>query len=237
MSTPRPNELSGQVDPNTLSAMGGRPPTAGSGTPIPTTSNRGPASNVTPAPGQPPTATHEAARPVRRPFSLWTVVVLAFIGINVARGFLPGGATPSPRATVPAVVGPVSTAGAAAAGPTIDPNVTAGVVDFGTGVGSNCEVTGAGTSFAAGTKVWWYAHLGTDLPGSAQVVVKVEHDSAVLDRETGPGDPSDQNWNGLCAGDPLTYFGAGLYRLDVWDSSERILLSSGEYTLAPEASP
>ncbi|HEX8026560.1 MAG TPA: hypothetical protein VF484_10160 [Candidatus Limnocylindrales bacterium] len=169
-----------------------------------------------------------------RPARLWSLIVLGVIAFNILRavaGSLDAGASDLPT-IAPFSAGPLPTPIV-----TIDPNVTAGAVDFGTAQDAECGVAPVATSFKAGTKVWWLAHLGTSLPGSATVVVKLVYDAGVLDQFSGPADTSTKPWNELCAGDPIEYFGLGTYRLEVWDSSEAVLLSAGTFDLVADPAP
>jgi hypothetical protein len=232
VSDPRPNDLYGQVQPNTLSEPGRTPvanapgSSAGWQTPRP---SPGPA----PTPGVARTSAPSSAstaRTVRRPFSLWTLIVIGFIVINLIRGFLAAGGGAAPVATDQ----PVATT---AARSSIDPNVTPGAIDFGTAANDDCTVVGARTVFAPGTRIWWYAHLGTVLPGSARIVTKLTYGGSVLESLTGPDQSSFGGWDTLCTGEPIRYFGIGTYRLEVWDSSEQVLLAAGEYELVAETPP
>jgi hypothetical protein len=217
MSAPRPNELSGEVAPNTLSGTGG-----GARQPTPPVATGMPTGPQTPAPVAGP-------RRARRPFSVWTLVVIGFLVFNVVRGFLAGaGSGTTPVQTT----APRATATAAGGEPSTDPNVTAGLVDFATEAESDCSVANPATVFPPGTQVWWEAHLGTFMAGDASVVTKLIHDGEVLERATGPDADSSEPWNILCASEPIRYFGLGTYRFEVWDAAERVLLAVGEFELA-----
>jgi hypothetical protein len=129
----------------------------------------------------------------------------------------------------------VETTVVAAPDATLGPDLVPGTVDFGTGAEDSCEVTGASTTFPVGTPVWWYAHFETYLPGDATVITTLTKDDVELDRTTGPDDASDQEWNGLCAGEGLKFYGLGRYDFLVWDSTETVLLAKGSYEIVPAA--
>jgi hypothetical protein len=220
LGTPRPNELSGQVRPNTL-AMPGRP--GGTTTP--------------PFPGAVPAAVPATGGRAEAPArarsgtggrSLSVLVFLAVVAFNVFRlfgfSFDDGSDAPTtaPRASI-------SEPSAAAVRP--------GPVEFGTGLSPDCELTGRGTSFPVGSRVWWVATLALSQAADAKVVWYLTRGTDVLESDTGPSDTGDFRWSVLCAGEPFTLPGAGTYTMEIWDSDDSVRLSSGEFRIGPAPSP
>ena len=234
MSDPRPNELSGQVQPNTLSTEAGRrsamPPVGGAPGWAPRSRASAPSVPPAPAPSLAPAGRRQA---VRRPFGVWALIVAVVIGLNLVRAFGSAGgggtdATTEPTAAVPAP-------SLANGGETIAAvDVAAGTVVFGTSMNDACDVTGAATRFPPGVPVWWYAHLNAVQAGDATVVTILKLDGVQLDRGKGP-DSTSGAWDGLCAGSAFRYDGSGTYRFEVWDAPEATLLASGEYEIGGES--
>ena len=226
---PRPNELTGEARPNQL-ATGKRSGRSSSPSPSDwsTWTPNAAASSASPSIARPSTPAVPARR---RGFSIWPLFVLLIIGLNLYRAFADRPASPRPT-TVPAatavVIGP---------GETIDPNVSIGSVEFGTGVEDDCEITGAATTFPVGTPVWWYAHFEVYLPGDASVVYTLTKDEVELENGSGPDDTPQDEWNGLCSGDGFRFYGLGTYTFRVWDETKAIPLSEGTYEIVPAAGP
>ena len=211
----RPNELNGQVEPNTLSGGADR---RASGPP--------PAPPMAPRPSTTGGATLNGQRSAgRRPFSLWTLVVIAFIGFNLVRGFLAASndtpdATTAPRASV-IVAQPTRTADIAGTG----------TIEFGTGQGSDCTMSGTAESFQLGDGVYWYAHFTHLVAASARIEWSLDHAGAELESGDGPGDNPTEPWDGICGDQPLRYFEVGTYTVEVWTADRSEELATGTYTL------
>lgn len=254
-ATGRPNQLTGQVAPNTLRNPG---PRVSGRTVAPGVANElsSEPTVALAAPTQPGGAPAQAAsgnawatsqrrsatRPGNRLSTIWTLLVFGFIAFNLISRFISSGGldsfgfdspTTAPGPTVHAVA-PVPTS--ATPGFVIDPSLKPGIVVFGTGHGSNCSVSGTGTSFPLATSVWWSAVLGVSLPKDSRVVWLVTHDGVLVTTEDGPGDTPAGSWDKLCGNDPIAAEGPGTYAVVVKDSTQRIVLSIGEYTLF-EANP
>ena len=213
--SPGPNQLSGEARPNVLSLEGGRPRAGQVAGRSQAATQVRPAATAT----APPTA--RPARPARRPFGVWTLIVFAIIAFNLFRAFSDRGSTPAQTtAPEPTVLSR-----------TVDPGQDPGSVDFGTAEDDDSSVSGQAASFTAGTPVWWHANFATSVPAATRVVVLVTRDDVVLERQTGPGDNPTDDWNGLCAGEALQYALAGTYSLTVSDSTEAIVLSKGSYDI------
>jgi hypothetical protein len=253
---PRPNVLTGQVAPNALSTRGGRPAAnqssgAGARTPVMSPSRPAPpAPNRTAAAPAAASATAPSALPgslaqtrprTRRPFSLWTVLVVGFIVINLARGFLAAGspdATESPPTAAPRTAQPASS------GPS---GATAGVIEFGTVQHDDCSLEISANAFATGAHVLWWAHFKHLIAAKASVEWSIEHDGSVLESGTGPADTAPGPWGSICSSFPFRYFAAGDYTMEIWTAGHGELLSKGSYTLhapgstsggpSPSASP
>jgi hypothetical protein len=169
-------------------------------------------------------------RPANRLQAIWTLIVFGFIAFNFVRGFLASNTfgsdspTTAPAAPTPRLLGPTPRF-------SIDPNVLPGAVTFGEASGTNCDVTKIGTSFALGTRVWWSATLGVELPSDTDVSWQVTRNGAKIGGESVPGDSSGGTWNVLCGNEPITGETSGTYVLQVTDDTQRIVLSTGTYTV------
>jgi hypothetical protein len=158
-------------------------------------------------------------------------VVVGFIVINLARGFLAAG---SPDSTEPPPT-PVSTGEPA---PSVGGGASAGLVEFGSEQNDDCSFPETSTEFDIGTGIFWSAQFKHSIAAKARVEWSITHDGAVLDSGTGPADIPPGAWDSICSGDPLRYFAVGDYTLEVWTSGHGELLSTGTYTLsAVEATP
>ena len=216
MRVGEPNVLSDAATPNVLSTQGGRPqPLAVR--PAPAGAFGQPA--VRPRANEGWLATGQAAPAprVRLP-SVGTLIFLGFLAITALRfvGEFAGGiiATPEPVAT---------TAPAPPSG--LDP----GPITFGTGQGTDCDVTGATAEFGPDADVWWSAQLSALQPADASAVVIVRRRGEEVHRELVPPDTSFGEWSVLCAGEPLTFHEPGTYRVEVWNKEETVLHAVGEY--------
>jgi hypothetical protein len=266
---PRPNQLSGQVQPNTLGTTG---PRLAGRTPPPNVANelsgQAPGTSgwaaTSPAATSPaPPTTSVPPRPAARPASIaappssgwtsaqqttpatpartgsprrtsrlstiWTLIVLGFIAFNFLRGFLASGLPGSDNPTTAPV--PSAQVVQPPADFTIDPKLTPGTVEFGEAAGTNCDVTNPGTSFALGTRVWWSATLGVELPSDTTVFWQVTRDGTKIGGDTVPGDSSGGSWNVLCGNEPISGATSGTYVLQVLDEAQRVVLSIGTYTV------
>jgi hypothetical protein len=158
------------------------------------------------------------------------LIVVGFIAFNFLRGFISG---VSPASETPTTA-PAQTAHAILSTPlfTIDPNLNPGTVRFGEAQGTSCDVTYPGTSFSLGTRVWWSATLGIGLPGNAKVVWQLGRGGSILGSGTGPGDSPGGVWDVLCGNEPIVADASGTYVLKVLDSTQRVVLSVGQFTVA-----
>jgi hypothetical protein len=212
-----PNVLSDAATPNVLSTQTGRP------RPLAVRASRaGSAARVGPMPqanqGWPATSQPAAQGRVRLP-SFGTLLFLGFLAITavrvlgqVASGIT--GPTSEPVATSPAGTGS---------------EVAPGPVTFGTGQGTDCDVTGAAAEFGRNVDVWWSAELSTRQPADAAAVVIVRRGGEEVQRDFVPSDSSFGEWSVLCAGEPITLHEPGGYRLEVWNEAETVLHAAGEY--------
>jgi hypothetical protein len=220
MRVGEPNVLSDAATPNVLSTQTRRPqPLA-----------VGPMQSATFAPTAPRPQANEGwlatgqaapARRVRLP-SVGTLIFLGFVAITAVRllgQFASGitGPTTEPAVTAPADPGSV---------------VPPGPVTFGTGQGTDCDVTGVTAEFDRNTDVWWSAQLSTVQSAEASAVVIVRKGGEEVHRELVPPDTSFGEWSVLCAGEPLTLHEPGTYRLEVWNKEETVLHAAGEYVVS-----
>jgi hypothetical protein len=239
MNDPRPNQLAGQVQPNTLSSHSDREPAttpvAGqpgrASTPALRTANASRSTFSAPGPNR--LAGQRAA--IRRPFRIWALIVAGIVAINFVRALgAPGGSGGGADATIAAdatTLAQLATGHAGSGGDTVAAvEVPAGTVVFGTSLNEACDVSGSAKRFAAGTSIWWYAHLNVTQAGDAKIVTILKLGNVELDRGTGPTATSGV-WDGLCAGSPFNY-GSGSYRFEIWNDDEKLLLASGEYEIA-----
>jgi len=241
----RPNELTGQVRPNTLSSQDGRRQTLGQTSAQPGWTSRGPTSPTASSAPSSPTAQSTstgrmsapttATRPRARRSSsrVWSLFVLAIIAFNLLPRILSSGFTLPQPTTVPAPAtrAPATPAGTRLTGVTTD-QVKPGDVVFGTAEDADCTVAGAATQFKAGTKVWWYAHLNAIQAGDAALVTILKLDGTELERGGGP-DATAEEWEGLCAGEPFSASANGHYTFEIWTAGQKDRLASGEYQLTP----
>jgi hypothetical protein len=168
----------------------------------------------------------------RRPFSIWSLVVVGFIVINLARGFLAAG-SPDPTEPPPTTVSTGEPAPTVAGAPG-----SAGLVEFGTEQNDDCTFPETFTAFDVGAAIFWSAQFKHSIAAKVQVEWSIAHDGAVLDSGTGPADTPPGAWDSICSGDPLRYFAVGEYTLEIWTAGHHELLSTGTYTLfALEATP
>lgn len=214
---PRPNILSEEARPNTLSVetpvAGGRP-----GPPAPSR----PATSG-PIPG-PQNTTRSRARSRGNPaLGLFLFLVIAFFAYarlsNLGSG-VGGGDQPT---TQPVAVEPTAV-----------PNY--GFIDFGTTLGDHCVVSHLNEVFPAGTHVFWWAHLALNQRPDQTVVWFLSFNDAEIDKGTGPSDHPTSTWDGICGDQPLLDQGAGTYRLQIWDPDKTVLLAAGNYVLDPVSS-
>lgn len=224
---PRPNVLAGQVAPNALSTRGARQAAnqssiGGTRTPLISPNRTATAAAIAPAAAS-GTVAPRARTP--RPFSIWTLVVAGFIVINLARGFLAAG-SPDPTEPPPTTAPHTAQPGSSGAGGAI-----AGIIEFGTLQHDDCSLEITANAFDVGADVLWWAHFTRLVAAKATVEWSIEHDGAVLDSGTGPGDTPSGPWDSICSSFPVRYFAAGDYTMEIWTSGHGELLSKGTYTL------
>jgi hypothetical protein len=218
MRVGEPNVLSDAATPNVLSTQAGRPK------PLPV--NRS-GQQVVLRPAVPTAAgsegwltTGQAAAPsrVRLP-SFGTLIFLGFLAITAFRlvgEFASGITTPT--------AGPVATSPAGPGG-----GAPPGPITFGTGLGSDCDVTGLADEFGPADEVWWSAQLATMQPPEASAIVIVRRNGVEVDHQLVPPDASVGEWSVLCAGEPIDLHDPGTYRVEVWTKDESVLHAAGEY--------
>jgi hypothetical protein len=157
-----------------------------------------------------------AARPRVALPSFGTLIILVFLAFTGFRllGELVRGIDLTPTVTNP-------------------PNqaIVPGSIIFGTASDGNCGVVEAAHDFVAGAEVWWSARLASQQRADAEVVVIVRRDGIEVDREVVPADPPFGAWSVLCAGAPVKENSAGLYLVEVWDSTVTTRHAIGEYRL------
>jgi len=224
----RPNELGGQVRPNTLSTLGGR---QASLSPAPVSPGwKSPAQTFPTARGTPKPA-------IARPARLWSLIVFTVIAFNVLRAVTNGlgsSGTSGPT-TAPFTAAPVATARAQPTGGIVDP--VAGTIEFGVSQRDDCSMSVTGMQFEAGQPIFWWAHFRRPLGPSDRISWSLEHDGAVLDSGDGPVAAPTGTWDSICNTEPVRYFAAGEYTLVVQaDSASTETLAKGSYTLL-DASP
>ena len=83
----------------------------------------------------------------------------------------------------------------------------------------------------AGHARLWSATLGVELPSDTDVSWQVTRNGAKIGGESVPGDSSGGTWNVLCGNEPITGETSGTYVLQVTDDTQRIVLSTGTYTV------
>lgn len=160
-----------------------------------------------------------APKPRGRLPSFGTLIFLGFLaitGFRLVGEFVRGLATETPGVTSPAEPGQAAAPGS---------------IVFGTNSDGNCGVIDSAPEFAEGSDISWSALLSTEQAPDAEVVVIVRRDGAEVDREPVPPDESFGTWSVLCSGKPVGETRAGLYRIEVWDSTVTVLHAAGEYRL------
>ena len=118
----------------------------------------------------------------------------------------------------------------------VDP--LAGTIEFGTAQNADCSLPSTATTFKAGTPIYWLAHFAKPLAAKDRVTWSVVHDGEQLDSGEGPDDAPLGAWDSICNTDPIRFFGAGEYRvdIDVKVGATFVPVSGGSYTLTPEPS-
>lgn len=105
-----------------------------------------------------------------------------------------------------------------------------GVVTFGTGLDDDCLLARTADRFPIAADVWWRADLNSEQAADAAVVVRSYRDEGQIDRREVPAEPGFGVWDVLCAGEPVPGYQAGVYRVEVWDATESMLLAVGGYS-------
>jgi hypothetical protein len=223
---PRPNVLTDETRPNTLSTQStGTAPAAAGRAVAPTAataSNRFAIAN--PSARLPATADSRFETRGRRAPSLATIIIVGFLVVTAFRviGALAGRLVPD-QASVPTA--PAFVEGS---------SIRQGGISFGTATDGLCGIAGIATGFTSGTDIWWSAHLVRSLEDPIEaIVLKVVHDGVDIEDDTTSGRDLGANGSAVvCAVKPRDDTTPGQYIVQLWDGAQRQILASGEFRIS-----